>query len=216
MTAARDRPLQVVPDPHASSAGVDARTEWSEQPSAETVAAQWEPEYQLVGALLWHTAAQAKPILAAVPDEAIWRPMTRWIYELVRSLVDDGRDPDPVSVLNRAKHHRAAQALQPGTAPTPGQHHRLAVYLSDLYTNTVNHHAAPNHARDTLDEAYRRAFREQGIRMQQLGETATSRAELTDQFVDIRDQLIDLWQRAQAATVPGWWQADPAEDNDSR
>src|SRR6202040_416857 len=111
MTAARDRPLQVVPDPHASSAGVDARTEWSEQPSAETVAAQWEPEYQLVGALLWHTAAQAKPILAAVPDDAIWRPMTRWIYELVRSLVDDGRDPDPVSVLNRAKHHRAAQAL---------------------------------------------------------------------------------------------------------
>jgi hypothetical protein len=141
-------------------------------------------------------------------------PQTRW--ELIGSLVDDGRDPDPVSVLNRAKHHPDAQALQPDTAPTPGQHHRLAVCLSDLYTNTVNHHAAPDHARDTLDEAYRRAFREQGIRMQQVSETTSSRAELTEQFVIIRDQLVDLWQRAQATTVPGWWRADPAEDTDIR
>jgi hypothetical protein len=119
-------------------------------------------------------------------------------------------------VLNRAKHHPDAQALQPDTAPTPGQHHRLAVCLSDLYTNTVNHHAAPDHARDTLDEAYRRAFREQGIRTQQVSETTSSRAELTEQFVIIRDQLVDLWQRAQATTVPGWWRADPAEDTDIR
>jgi replicative DNA helicase len=212
MTAARNRALQVVPDPHESPTGTDAHPEWSDQPGAETLAAQWEPECQLVGALLWHTATQARPILNVVPDEAIWRPMTRWAYELIRGLVDDGRDPDPVSVLNRAKHQPAAQALQPDTAPTAGQHHRLAVHLSNLYTNTISHHAAPSHARDTLDEAYRRAFREHGIRMQQLGETASDRSDLTEQFSIIRDQLADLWRRAEATTVPGWWHAAPADD----
>jgi hypothetical protein len=54
------------------------------------------------------------------------------------------------------------------------------------------------------------------IEAQHLGETASSRAELTEQFVVIRDQLVDLWQRAQATTVAGWWQADPAGDKDIR
>jgi replicative DNA helicase len=211
MTAAHNRALQIVPNPDQSPAGRDTPAEWNDQPSAETLAAQWEPEYQLVGALLWHTGAQAKPILDAVPDEAIWRPMTRWVYELIRSLVDDGRDPDPVSVLNRAKHQPAAQALQPAASPTAGEHHRLAVHLSNLYTNTISLHNAPSHARDTLDEAYRRAFREQGIRMQQLGETAGDRAELTEQFSMMRGQLADLWRRAEATTVPGWWRAETTE-----
>lgn len=78
MTAAHNRALQVVPDPRESPDADDAQ--WIDRPSAETIAAQWEPEFQLVGALLWHTAAQAKPILAAVPDAAIWRPITRWAY----------------------------------------------------------------------------------------------------------------------------------------
>jgi replicative DNA helicase len=211
MTAAHNRALQIVPNPDQSPAGRDTPAEWNDQPSAETLAAQWEPEYQLVGALLWHTGAQAKPILDAVPDEAIWRPMTRWVYELIRSLVDDGRDPDPVSVLNRAKHQPAAQALQPAASPTAGEHHRLAVHLSNLYTNTISLHNAPSHARDTLDEAYRRAFREQGIRMQQLGETAGDRAELTEQFSMMRGQLAELWRRAEATTVPGWWRVETTD-----
>ena len=99
MTAARNRALQVVPDPHESPTGTDAHPEWSDQPGAETLAAQWEPEYQLVGALLWHTATQARPILNVVPDEAIWRPMTRWAYVMYSRTVFDSRTRSVLEAL---------------------------------------------------------------------------------------------------------------------
>lgn len=171
---------------------------------AETIATQWEPESQLVGALMWLPAACVRRILELVPDTAIWRPMNRWAYELIRSLVDDARDPDPVTVLARGKTQPAADALQPDQPPTPERHKRLALHLADLYTNTVTAAAAASYARDVLDEAYRRAFREQGIRMQQLGETATDRGDLTEQFTQIRDELAELWRRCEAAAKPGW------------
>ena len=94
---------------------------------AETIATQWEPESQLVGALMWLPAACVRRILELVPDTAIWRPMNRWAYELIRSLVDDARDPDPVTVLARGKTQPAADALQPDQPPTPERHKRLAL-----------------------------------------------------------------------------------------
>jgi replicative DNA helicase len=126
------------------------------------------------------------------------------MYELIRALVDDGRDPDPVTALARGKHQPAADALQPDQSPTPERHKRLALHLADLYTLTVTSAAAASYARDVLDEAYRREFREQGIRMQQLGETATDRGDLTEKFTLIRDELVELWRRCEAAAKPGW------------
>ena len=70
---------------------VEAPETWQ----AETVLAQWEPEHQLVGALMWMTAAQAKPILDLVPDTAIWRPTSRWAYEIIRGSRRSGDDPTP-------------------------------------------------------------------------------------------------------------------------
>src|SRR5262249_45177638 len=90
--------------------------------------------------------------------------MTRWTYEIIRALVDDGRDPHPVSVLARAKHRATAWALQPERPPTPDRHHRLAVHLAELYINTITPAAAASYAREVLDEAYRRAFCDPGIR----------------------------------------------------
>jgi len=52
--------------------------------------------------------------------------------------------------------------------------------------------------------------------MQQLGETASDRAELTEQFSIIRDRLADLWRRAEATTVPGWWRVQACDDKASR
>ena len=215
MTTARN--LQIVPNPGdpqqpadppvalqrgADPAGLASSdtdfTDWR----AETIATQWEPESQLVGALLWMPAARARPILELVPDPAIWRPMNRWAYELVRAIVDDGRDPDPVTVLARGKHQPAADALQPDQPPTPQRHKRLALHLAELYTHTVSPAGAASYAREVLDGAYRRAFREHGIRMQQLGETGADRGDLTEQFAAIRDELADLWRRAEAATKP--------------
>ena len=193
------RPLHAVPEcDGATDTAADDR--WR----GETVAAQWEPESQLVGALMWLPAARARTILEVVPDTAIWRPLNRWAYEIIRDLVDAGRDPEPVSVLAHARHRPAAESMQPDRAPTPGQHHRLAVHLADLYTHTITPTAAGAYAREVLHEAYRRAFGARGIRMQQLAEGGAGRAELTEQFAAIRDELADLWRRAEAAAQPGW------------
>lgn len=205
--AADERPLRIVPadqdDPADAVAPIESGDEWR----GEAVAAQWEPESQLIGALMWLPAARVRPILEIVPDTAIWGPMNRWAYEIIRALVDDGRNPDPVTVLARAKHHAAGDALHTDRPPTPGQHHRLALHLADLYTHTVSPAGATSYARDVLDEAYRRAFREHGIRMQQLGECGADRADLTEQFAVVREVLADLWRRAETAAQPGWGNA---------
>ena len=103
MTAAHGRPLRVVPDPgdtveEPSTAHVGAQcpdVAELETWEAQQVFDQWDPEHQLIGALMWLSAERARPILELVPDTAIWRPTIRWAYQIIRSLVDEGRDPDP-------------------------------------------------------------------------------------------------------------------------
>ena len=185
VTADRQQPLRVVPDPDDTAI---ADVSSVDECRGETVAAQWDPENQLVGALMWLPAGKTRVILKLVPDSAIWRPMTRWAYETIRRVVDAGRDPDPVTVLAYARQRSATQALRSNQAPT----------------RTVSAAAAASYAREVLDEAYRRAFRAQGIRMQQLAECGADRADLTEQFAAIRDELADLWRRAEAAAQPGW------------
>lgn len=215
MTAAHhDRPaLELVAEP---AAGADD-TEWHngdpgdladvaepETWHAQTVLNQWEPEHQLIGALMWMSAKHAQPILDLVPDTAIWRPTTRWAYQIIRGLVDEGRDPDPVVVLATAKHQPCSEAINPAQPPTPVRHHKLAVYLAAAYTQTISAAAAASYAREVLDEAYRRAFRFHGQRMQQFAESNAERDVLTDQFTLIRDELADLWRRCETAAKPGW------------
>jgi hypothetical protein len=76
MTAAHQpRPaLEVVPGPDGACDNADGL----DDSHAQTVIEQWAPEHQLIGALMHLPAHQAKPILEAVPDTAIWRPITRW------------------------------------------------------------------------------------------------------------------------------------------
>jgi replicative DNA helicase len=200
MTTAHRAPLQVVPDDQVDDADIDPTDEWR----GESIATQWDPENQLIGALMWMRSTRARTFLELIPDAAIWRPMNRWAYEIIRHLVDAGRDPDPVTVLAHAGQHPATQALHPDQAPTPGQHHRLAMYLADLYTHTVSAAVAANYAREVLDEAYRRAFSEHGMRMQQMADSRADRNDLTAHFATARDDLADLWRRAEAAAQPGW------------
>jgi hypothetical protein len=56
---------------------------------AETIATQWEPENQLLGALMWLPAKRVGAILEVVPDSAIWRPMNRWVYVMYSRTVFD-------------------------------------------------------------------------------------------------------------------------------
>lgn len=171
---------------------------------ADSVIERWAPEHQLIGALLWLSADRARPILEVVPDTAIWRPLAQWAYQIIGALVADGRDPNPVIVLSTAARHGWHQdGDQP---PTPARHHQLALYLSAAYTNAVSPAvAAGDHARQVLDAAFARAFRDNGIRMQQLGESSADRCDLATQFTRIRDDLTDLWRRCEIAARPGWW-----------
>jgi replicative DNA helicase len=162
---------------------------------------QWNPEDQLVGALMHGSEAHAAPILELVPDSAIWRPDNRWV-EIIRFLVADGCDPDPVLVLRTARHRPSADALHPDQPVRPRRHHQLAVHLAGLYTQVVTPAAARQYAREVLDDAYRRAIRSHGLRMAELAESGAARGDLTGYLAAMRAELADLWRRAEAAHPP--------------
>lgn len=169
---------------------------------AEQVLRRWDPEHQLIGALMHLSHAAAGTVLELVPDHAISHPENRWALEVIRTLVADGRDPDPVLVLHTARHQPPADAAHPGEPVTPGRHHRLAVHLAALYTQALAPGATRQYAREVLDDAFRRAVGFHGVRMQQLAETAAGRDDLTAYLSGMRAELADLWRRARAAGHP--------------
>lgn len=188
-------PLALVADSSDDTADFDV--EWRSQ----TVIDAYSPEHQFVGALMWLTAERARPLLDLVPDNAIWRPQTRWVYELIRALVDAGTDPTPVLVLAAGHRQPAHGGLEPKQPPSA--HKQLALYLFDAYSQAI----APatsirSYAREILEEAYRRAFDTCGIKMQQLAACGADRDDLTEQFTTIRDELAQLWCRTEAASKP--------------
>ena len=109
-----------------------------------------------------------------------------------------------VLVLASAKHRAGSIAADPAAPPTAHRHHQLSVYLARAYTETVCPDNAGSYAREVLDNAYRRAFTAAGQRMQAIGESDSDRAELTEQFAGVREELLDWWRRAEAAAQPGW------------
>lgn len=172
---------------------------------ADALAQECQAEHQLIGALLWLPATHARTILELVPDTAIWQPRTRWAYQLIRTLVDAGQDPDPVAVLDAAQSQPSSITLQPGQPPTAHQLRGLSMYLFDAYQSATDpHHTVGQFAREVLDTAYRRAFRDNAIRMHQLADTDVERELLTQLFTETRDELAELWRRAEAAARPGW------------
>lgn len=173
---------------------------------ADALAQDCEAEHQLIGALLWLPATHARAILQLVPDTVIWRPRTRWAYQIIRTLVvDAGQDPDPVAVLAAARSQPSTITVQPGRPPTAHQLKGLSMYLFDAYQSATDpHHTAGQHALEVLDAAYRRAFRDNAIRMHQLAATDVEPELLTKLFTETRKELADLWRRAEAAAKPGW------------
>jgi replicative DNA helicase len=170
-------------------------------PRAETVLRQWEPEAQLVGALMHLTRAHVTPILELVPDTAIWRPDNRWAYELIRRIVEHGDDPNPVVVLSTARQYPPADTAHPERPVSPTRHHQFAVHLAGLYTQAVTPAAARRYARDVLEDAYRRAVELHGIRVAELARSGSSRRQLTDYLTTMRAELAELARRAEATAA---------------
>jgi replicative DNA helicase len=173
-----------------------AAPRFTERRHAESLARQWDPEHQLIGALMHLEATRVAPILDLVPDHAIHDPIARWAYEIIGALVDAGHDPDPVAVLATGRRQPGRQALNPEATPSPRQHHRLALHLADAYTSTVSPTLAHSYAREVLDQAYRRSFRAHGMAMVCLADAGADRETLADHFRAAECELADLSRRA--------------------
>jgi hypothetical protein len=180
----------------------DGREEWR----ARSVIRKWSPEHQLIGALMHMSAEDAGPILELVSDSAVWRPITRKALQVIRTLVAEGRDPDPVVVL-RAAEARSTGASTDGpranewtVGDSGSRHHQFVLYLADAYTEVLDPSHVRAYAREVLGDAYRRAFRFHGVRMQQLAETHTARDDLIQYLRVMQDELAFLSRCAELAT----------------
>ncbi|MDO3013302.1 hypothetical protein P5V34_04780 [Mycobacteroides abscessus subsp. abscessus] len=171
------------------------------QPAAAGAAPDARPaEDQFIGALLWLTAPAAQPLVNAVPTEALWHPLTRWVYELIADLVAAGRNPTPIAVLTAGMSQPAHQALHPTQPPGPRMRHELALYLFDAYSHVVEPRvAAGGYAADVLAQAYRRAYAAFGTRMHALATGGADIADMTANFAATATQLADLTRRTTEA-----------------
>lgn len=180
-----------------------AADEWDPaQLHPETVAARWNTETQLLGALMWLPATEVQAILRYVQDDDFERPTTRWAIELIRALAAAGQDPNPVLIV------RAAQKQQPNDETSfelrtrkiggqGGRYHQLTMHVANAYTDVVGYGTTAWHyAAEVLDDSYRRAFRDHGIRMQHMAEAMADVEDLTDYATGyFRGNLRDIWTR---------------------
>ena len=136
MTAAHGRPLRVVPDPgdtveEPSTAPVGAHCPDVAEPEtweAQQVFDQWDPEHQLIGALMWLSAEQARPILQLVPDTAIWQPKRQWAI-VMYSRTPFGSLDTVASVVPLCR--RSALAANSRMRALSADSHRTAAFLDD-------------------------------------------------------------------------------------
>ena len=79
------------------------------------------------------------------------------------------------------------------------RHRHLALYLADAYSQVVDPRHVRAYASEVLADAYRRAYKFHGIRMQQMAETNSTRGDLTQYLIVMQDELADLRRRAETA-----------------
>lgn len=205
--AARDhRRDNVVPINAAAATNVDdyldAQT-LSDDVIAETVAEKWSGEIQLLGALMYLPVAEVQAILEYVHDDDIWRPQIRHAIEIIRALATSGTKPEPTLIVRAAQKQAPADHDFPGMtrewamAGQGSRYHSFVVLIANAYTNEVGSGTtAWFHAGEVLDDSYRRAFLEHGIRMQHMAEAMADIEDLTDYATDyFRGDLRDIWTR---------------------
>ena len=131
-------------------------------------------EQQLIGALMHLSADDAQNVFDRVPDTAICDPTGRWAYELIRHIVREDQDVDPIAILGAGRRSPTTESRSSRNAPTPHQHHQLALYLVDACTDTPNPADLASCVQTVLEDAARRAFDTRAIRMQELTASGAS------------------------------------------
>lgn len=196
----------VVPINAAAAAGIDDHLDahnLSDEVTAETAAERWNGEIQLLGALMYLPVAEVQAILEYVHDDDIWRPQIRHAIEIIRALATSGTKPEPTLIIRAAQTQAPADHDFPGmtrqweVAGQGSRYHSFVVLIANAYTNEVGSGTtAWFHAGEVLDDSYRRAFLEHGIRMQHMAEAMADVEDLTDYATDyFRGNLRDIWTR---------------------
>lgn len=124
--------------------------------TADREAMVTDVEAGFVGVLLVVGRRKAAELVATVPAEAIKHPAHRWVYAAVRAALNDGAEPDPVTV--------AAAADRAGLVAPPAIRGQVRSVLSRLYSQApfpanADHYADlvnGHHAREAVEFAGRR------------------------------------------------------------
>lgn len=196
----------VVPITAAANSAIDDWNPGHNLPDdviVETAAAQWSAEIQLLGALMYLPVAEVQAILEYVHDDDIYRPQIRHAIEIIRALAGAGHKPEPTLIVRTAQKQPPAAEAFPGMAREwnlggqGSRYHSLVLLIANAYTNEIgNGTTAWFHAGEVLDDSYRRAFLEHGIRMQQMAEAMVDVEDLTDYATGyFRGNLRDIWTR---------------------
>ncbi|ORA61043.1 hypothetical protein BST24_12555 [Mycobacteroides franklinii] len=178
----------------------DRAAEGDGEVPAATIQRRWSPETQFIGALMWLTAARAKPVLDLVLDSDIEDPLNAWAIQSIRKLVRQGETPNPALVIRAAINPASDSQWSPADTATPGhRYHRFTLHIFNAYE-----HALPgasttvlSYAREVLDDSYRRAFRVNGTRMIGLADAMADREDLTDFATELRTELAAIWRRTE-------------------
>lgn len=167
---------------------------------AATIQRRWSPETQFIGALMWLTAARAKPVLDLVLDSDIEDPLNAWAIQSIRKLVRQGESPNPALVIRAATNPSNGGQWSPGDTATPGsRYHRFTLHVFNAYEHALPgaSTAVLSYAREVLDDSYRRAFRVNGTRMISLADAMADREDLTDFATELRSELAAIWRRTE-------------------
>lgn len=165
----------------------------------------WQPEQQFIGALLHLDVPACAELVDLVPTTAIWTPIARWAFELIATLTAAGTRPEPIAILALARRQPPASEnnVLTGlviTTQRPSIHADLGRYLADALTRVIDPNDARSYAREVLDDAFRRAAADWGVRLQEMAEACADREDLTTVITEgMRGQLRDLWRRAEHA-----------------
>lgn len=150
-------------------------------------------EAGFVGVLLAVGRQKAAALVAAVPADAITHPSLRWVYSATCAALDDGAEPDPVTVV--------AAADRAGLVVPPAFRGQVQADLCRLYSQApspanADHYAQlvrSHHARRAVEAAGRRLAEDAWLGTmaevrQMVSEEITVAITLVDTFIGERQQ----------------------------
>jgi replicative DNA helicase len=184
--------LRPVPDPDPTADVVDTLAAYFEDRELD----QLHPEHNLVGALLHQPASAVAPVLELVEDTDLEHLLPRVVFGIIRALVAQGHDPDPMAVVAVARNAEKLDSppdIDLDIEEVPARYRRVAKYVIDAYTigmPTTTRSAA----RQVVEDAYRRDFAATGTRI----------AQMADNFADVEDleqatgTALRRWRRTRA------------------